>query len=278
MASNAPKITICIPHWQVQNYLTICLRSIRKHTPDNDVEVLVVDNGSRDESIEYLRSLDWIRLIERPGESPDNWPLNFFTALDCGLEQAAGDFFVTMHTDVFVKRDDWLAPFLRELHRSPRVGAAGAWKLTLEHPLYALQKRVFGYATYKFKRTLGGRKRNVRWKQGHYPRDYCAMYRRNVIVDNGLTFRPINGWSGGGHSIAEQVRAAGYEMGMFSVREMYDKLAHVTHGTAATEFGRPLNHGRAQKKAERRAAELFTQDWVLALLADDSLDRLPAAA
>ena len=50
-----------------------------------DLEVIVVDNGSRDESLAYLRRLPWIRLIERPEERPTNWPLNVFTAWDRGL-------------------------------------------------------------------------------------------------------------------------------------------------------------------------------------------------
>ena len=98
-----PKITVCIPHWQVYSYITVCLRSIRKHSQKYDLEVIVVDNGSRDESLDYLRSLDWIRLIERPEEVHTNWPLNVFTAWDRGLQEATGDYYLGMHSDVFVK-------------------------------------------------------------------------------------------------------------------------------------------------------------------------------
>ncbi|MFQ5544938.1 MAG: glycosyltransferase family 2 protein, partial [Acidiferrobacterales bacterium] len=81
-----PRVSICIPHWQVKPLISICLRSIRKHSKNYDVEIIVVDDGSKDESIEYLRSLKWIRLVERPNmqESPNNWPLNVCTAYDSG--------------------------------------------------------------------------------------------------------------------------------------------------------------------------------------------------
>ena len=277
MAGSKPKITICIPHWQVGTYMTACLRSVRKHSQAYDLEMIVVDNGSKDESLDYLRSLDWIRLIERPEEVHTNWPLNVFTAWDRGVQEARGDYYITMHSDVFIKRDDWLDPFLREIDRSPKIAASGAWKLFLENPLYALQKRVIGYGVGKVK-SIFGKKRNVRWKQGHYPRDYCAMYRRSVLLDHDLSFRPLKGIGGGGFSIARKIWDAGYQMGMFSVREMDQKLFHVAHGTAAVVAEKPLNHRRAQQKVEQRADDLFQQEWIKELLADDSLDSTRAAA
>ena len=81
----SPRISLCIPHWQVRDMMSICLRSIRKHSRKYDLEVIVVDNGSRDDSLDYLRSLSWIRLIERPEERVSNWPANVFTAWDLGV-------------------------------------------------------------------------------------------------------------------------------------------------------------------------------------------------
>lgn len=278
MGQNQPRVSIGIPQWQVLSYLLPCLRSIRKHSARYDVEVIVVDNGSQDESLDYLRSLDWITLIERPQETRDNWPKNFFTGLDCALQAATGDFFMSVHTDVFVKSERWLDPFLREMEKDSQIAATGAWKLELSHPLYQLQKHVFGYATYKMKRLFGGRRRHIVWKQGDYPRDYCAMYRRQAILDYNITFDSVNGWSGGGHSVAKQIWDAGFRMGMFPVREMGQHITHVTHGTAAVTPGRPLNHTRAQKKAEQRVKKLFNQPWVKELIADESLDGRKRAA
>src|SRR5260370_21323748 len=102
-----------------------------------------------------------------------NWPANAFTAWDVGARAARGEFFVTMHSDVFVKHDDWLDPFLREIAVSPQVAAAGAWKLSLESPLYALQKRVVGSFLAGLKR-LAGRQARSSFPQGHYPPHYFA--------------------------------------------------------------------------------------------------------
>lgn len=275
MDNYRPKITICIPHWQVKVYMTLCLRSIRKHSRKYDMELIVVDNGSHDESLDYLRALPWIRLIERPEEVHTNWPMNVFTAWDLGIRQATGNYFITMHSDVFVKSDDWLDPLLREISHDPSVAAAGAWKLELENPLYALQKRVIGCAVGKVK-SLVGLKKNVEWKQGHYPRDYCAMYRRDVILKNDLTFRPIYGKCGG-YSVAKQIWDVGYATRMVPVREMATKIFHVAHGTAAVVSEKPLNHKSAQQKVERKVANLFDEVWIRELELDESLDGIRTA-
>ena len=104
MSSDRPRITICIPHWQVKALMTLCLRSIRKHSHQYNLEVIVVDNGSCDDSLDYLRLLKWIRLVERPGEVHTNWPQNTLSAWDRGLQDATGEYFITMHSDVFVDR------------------------------------------------------------------------------------------------------------------------------------------------------------------------------
>jgi len=213
-ASGPPKVTICIPHWQAELFITLCLRSIRQHSQKYSLEVIVIDNGSHDRSLDYLRSLDWIRLIERPDEVHTNWPDNVFTAWDRGLQEATGEFYVTMHSDVFIRRDGWLDPLLREIERSDRHAASGSWKLEIENPVYAWQKRVVGYAAAKTRAWVGLGK-PAEWQLHNYPRDYCAMYRRRVLLTNGLTFRGINGYTGGGYSIARQIWDAGYQTPIF---------------------------------------------------------------
>ncbi|MBA3311682.1 MAG: glycosyltransferase [Planctomycetota bacterium] len=266
-----PKITICVPQWQVLEYIQPCLRSIRKHSAGEDVEVLVIDNGSKDESLDYLRSLSWIRLIERPEEVHTNWPTNVFTAWDRGLTEATGEYYVTMHSDVFVKADGWLRPLVRELERSPEVAASGTWKLEIENPFYAAQKRAVGLISAGLKR-LVGQQRPVGIRQGHYPRDFCAMYRRDILREHELTFQCLFGNRGGGYSISRQLWERGYKMGLVPVREMARHIEHVAHGTAAVRGEKRLGHARTQRKAETKVADLFAEPWIQALMTDASLD------
>ena len=58
------KAAICIVNYKTADFTRLCLRSIRKFTR-YPYETIVVDNDSQDESLDYLKCLNWIRLIER---------------------------------------------------------------------------------------------------------------------------------------------------------------------------------------------------------------------
>lgn len=270
MDARRPSITICIPHWQVRGLISLCLRSIRKHSSNYDLEVIIVDNGSKDESLDYLRSLKWIRLIERPEETHTNWPRNTFTAWDRGIQEATGDYFITMRSDVFIRHDDWLDPYLERMDAAGAVAGVGAWKLELENPLYALQKVVINNTVSAIK-NLFGKKKHISWRRGHYPRDYCAMYRRDVILKHNLAFLPTDG-HGGGYTIARRLWEAGYQTRMIPLRVLHSKMIHIAHGTAAIVAEKPLHHKHSQIKVERKVQALFSEDWIEALRADASLD------
>src|SRR5210317_2109543 len=102
------KATICIVNYKTLDFTRLCLRSIRKFTK-YPYEVIVVDNDSQDESLEYLKSLDWIRLIERrAGANEPGGGYAHAAGLDLGLENCNTEFFVSMHSDTFVRKDNWL--------------------------------------------------------------------------------------------------------------------------------------------------------------------------
>ena len=80
------KATICIVNYKTLDLTRLCLRSIRKFT-NYPCKVMVVDNNSHDESLEYLKSLNWIHLIERKpkiGEPGGGYAHG--SGLDLGLE------------------------------------------------------------------------------------------------------------------------------------------------------------------------------------------------
>lgn len=274
-AQRKPRISICIPHWQVKSLITICLRSIRKHSRNYDTEIIIVDDGSKDESIEYLRSLKWIRLIERGDESRIGWPLDLFSAYDRGLQAATGEYYMTMHSDVFVKRDDWLDPFLTRMAEDEKVAGVGAWKLRIDNPMYIFQKRIFGTALALVKNVFGARKR-IHWRQGHFPRDYCAMYRRETIIKHNLAFLPqVNAqgnFSGANYAIATRLWDAGYQTRMIPVRELAEKIVHVGHATSTFVSERRLRHERTQVQVQKKVDAIFSEEWIKELQRDASLD------
>ena len=273
-----PRVSICIPHWQVKELVTLCLRAIRKYTQSIPTEVIVVDNGSEDESLDYLRSLSWIRLIERGKQTPEFWVEAFVTALNLGFAQSRGEYFTVMHTDTVVKHPRWLERLLSPFDANPRCAAVGAWKLEQKPVVYEFVKRLTDTKKAKLwlRRTFLRDANARQLKRELCPRDYCAIYRSEPIKRLGLRFNA--GGRLAGYTAAEQMyyqlKENGYSAEVLDVGEMMEYMEHLAHATAGLRPGqRRLNHRRAQKKSERRLRRFFDSALAKNLLEEDALDR-----
>jgi GT2 family glycosyltransferase/predicted nucleic acid-binding Zn-ribbon protein len=100
-----------------------CLQSVFERTEWPNFEVVVVDNGSTDGTVEYLV---WAQ---------ERWPalhliLNdrnhgFAGATNQGLRRTAGHHLVLLNNDTVVTRG-WVSTLLRHLHARPRLGLVGS--------------------------------------------------------------------------------------------------------------------------------------------------------
>lgn len=124
-------ISVIIPQYKTYKISRLCLDAIRKFSKSK-IQIIVVDNNSRDESIAYLRELNWINLIENPdakvgGEGHKE-------ALDLGIKFATGKWILFFHSDTIVIKDGWDKDLL-ELVESVN-GAVGASTVIREVNLF----------------------------------------------------------------------------------------------------------------------------------------------
>jgi len=281
MESVKPLVSICIPHWQVKELITVCLRAIRKFTPaDISYEIIVVDNGSQDDSLDYLRSLKGIHLIERGTQTPEHWVTAFMTALDVGFQSSRGDYFVIMHTDTLIKHPDWLYRLLAPVLDEPQCAAVGAWKLEKPQPFYEFFKKYTDVKKLKlwFHAVIlrNPKAQTKRVPHEICPRDYCALYRSEPIRRYNLKFCPVD--SRYRYTAAErmyqQLKEHGYHAQVLDTGEMMTYMEHLAHATAGLRPDqRHLNHRRAQKKSERKIQAFFNNPMVRELVQDHALDR-----
>ena len=120
-----PLVTIAMINHRTPELTKFCLRTLKRHTDLGKVKIVVVDNDSQDESLEYLRSLKNITLIERTNitEIPTVMHAN---ALDMALEHADTPYFLSIHTDSIVLTDDWLDFLISEIEKSPDIAGVGS--------------------------------------------------------------------------------------------------------------------------------------------------------
>ncbi len=266
-----PLVSICMPHWQVKELISLSLQAIRINTSRIPIEILVVDNGSKDESLDYLRGLKWIRLIERGEQTPENWVRAFGTALDIGLENSRGDYYIIMHTDTIIKRPDWLERLLEPVQKDPQCAAVGAWKLEKHRPVYDFLKKMTDTKKAKLwlRRTVLGDKNARQKSRTICPRDYCTLYRAEPIRKYGLKFGnpdgPYKGYTAG-EQMFYQLRDHGYGAHVLDTLEMMEYMEHVGHATAALRPDqRHLNHWRTQKRVERKLRRFFNDPYIQTL-------------
>lgn len=87
------KVSIVIPNWNGKEFLKKCLPSIKKQS-FKGFEVIIIDNGSTDGSLEYIRryytSYKVISLKENIGFAP---------AVNLGIIEACGDYIILINND-----------------------------------------------------------------------------------------------------------------------------------------------------------------------------------
>lgn len=172
-----PIVTIIIPNYKTPEITKLCLRLINKHTDISRVKVIVVDNNSNDSSTEYLRSLRWIDLIERPPEPDDTPSLSHSRALDLALELVQTPYVLSIHTDTLIHHDGWLDFLLEEIKKDDNIAGVGSWKLEVKPKYKRALKTLEAYwesIWFKFK----GRDRNsLEGLPSHikYLRSHCAL-------------------------------------------------------------------------------------------------------
>ncbi|WP_339176680.1 glycosyltransferase [Bacillus sp. PS93] len=95
-----------------------CLESIWKHTNNDCIEVIVIDNGSHDGTRDYLKQITSIKAIFNKTNE------GFAKACNQGLEAASGDNILFLNNDTVVT-NQWLEPMIKLLYQDDKIGMVG---------------------------------------------------------------------------------------------------------------------------------------------------------
>lgn len=110
-------VSVVIPSWNGRELLSVVLPSLSAQTL-TPLEVIVVDNGSSDGSVEWLRS-EWAEVVVLV--LAEN--VGFAAGVNRGIERARGDYVALVNNDVEL-HPDCLRELVAALERDP--GAASA--------------------------------------------------------------------------------------------------------------------------------------------------------
>ena len=264
------KATICIVNYKTLDFTRLCLRSIRKFTT-YPYEVIIIDNDSKDESLEYLKSLNWIRLIERrTGADEPGGGYAHSAGLDLGLEHCNTEFFVSMHSDTFVQKDNWLSELICYFGNDENVACVGSGKIELTPKWRILLKKATDLRTFKRKVLRGP---DPVGKFRYYNRTICCLYRTDVIRRERLSFLMDRdkGLTGGKKLYFELVDR-GYRTVELPSEVMSQYIIHLAHATQVVNPQEFTLRKRTVRKCHRLVNKVMSSEVVKDILGDSYLD------
>ncbi len=117
MQSTGPKVSVIIVNYNGQHLLGELFESLAKQTRPAD-EVVMVDNASADDSVEYVRRhFDWVKVVASKVNT------GFAEGNNIGLANTSGDYIALLNSDTAVD-ERWLAELISMLDADASIGAA----------------------------------------------------------------------------------------------------------------------------------------------------------
>lgn len=175
-------VSVVIPNWNGKKFLAGCLDSLLQQNYELN-EVIIVDNGSHDGSVELLQqAYPQVHLIRYEVNT------GFSVAVNAGMKAARGEYIALLNNDTIVEAD-WLGEMVSVMRGHPEIGSTGCKMLAYD------DKRLLDGAGDGYRRgglpgRIGHRERdNGQFDQPRYILGACggaALYRRSMLIDIGL--------------------------------------------------------------------------------------------
>ena len=188
MAGSDIKVSIIMPCYNAQEYFEQCLKSAVGQTL-KDIEIIVVDDGSSDGSLQIMES--WkkkdsrIRVIHKQNSGYGN-------SMNRGLEAARGEYIGIIESDDYV-----VSEMYETLYALTQEGAADVVKASF----WDCYDEKDGSVT----KVLNTERRNMPDVDGFFtireypqilwghPSIWTGIYRRQFLLDNNIRFKEVKG-------------------------------------------------------------------------------------
>ncbi len=123
----APRVSFVIPHWNKKELIDRFVSCLLAQTY-RDFEIIVIENGSTDGSVEVFRErYPQVRLIELEENC------GFAPATNMGIEASRAEFVAFFSNDVYAE-PDWLERMLEVMDANPDVAITGSRLLWADEP------------------------------------------------------------------------------------------------------------------------------------------------
>ena len=180
--SEEPLVSVIILNWNGKRYLKECLLSLKKQTYKN-FEVILVDNGSTDGSVDYIKDNfgDFVKLIENKAN------LGFAEGNNIGIKNSSGKYILLLNNDT--KADPlWVEELVKVAESDDKIGMCASKVLSFDNP-----KTIDNVGHLIYKDGLNRGRGRLEYDQGQYdnieevflPSGCAALYRKKMLDEVG---------------------------------------------------------------------------------------------
>lgn len=246
-----PRFSIIMVNYKTLELTKNALRFIQACIDTKRNPVWVVDNQSGDESTEYLKSLDWIHLIERVPDTNENGFKAHGRALDVAFHKIDTDYVFLFHTDTFLYDAFILQDMLSTMLSNPKAAAVGCLEQVnrpLTHTIWRYFIRFIKHYERTIKVKLGVKTRPPRGFYEVYIKSFCALWNAKLMKSMGLQFMIDDRIPG--YQLQDTMREKGYLIHTIPPRKIFKYLDHVEAGTVSLREGYDNTHKRIRRKLE----------------------------
>ena len=121
------EVAVIIPNWNGRHLLSRCVHALRSQT-HCDVEIVIVDNGSTDGSVAYVRQhFPEVRIMANAENR------GFAAATNQGIRATQSRYVATLNNDTEVA-PEWLAALIAAMEAAPDVGMCASKLLFADRP------------------------------------------------------------------------------------------------------------------------------------------------
>lgn len=254
MEKKLPKFSIGLVNYKTFELTKICLDLLNKHFESGalareDIDVWVVDNHSQDESTTYLRSLNWINLIERAPAGNEEGFQAHGEGLDLILKSINTDYLFLLHTDTFIYDPDvfkWLLSLMLADDKIVAVGSLEQINRGYLRTIWRIVSRFFKHYSRKFKLALGLNSKPPKPYLEQYLKSFCTLWKVSTIKQFDYTFLMENRIPG--YALQDLMKNKGFKVKSISPMKLFKYLDHVEAGTVGLKAGYSEMNRRIKRK------------------------------
>ena len=188
-------------------YTKLCLKSVLEKTDYPNYEIIIVDNGSKNETIDYLKDISQKNENITCIFNKEN--LGFAKANNIGINASNGHYIVLLNNDTIVTKG-WISGLIRNLETEDKIGIVGPVtnnisneaKINVSYNLNEIDRFAYDYTTTNF-----GKKFEIKVLAM-----FCVMLKKQIVEEIGMLDESFEIGMFEDDDYSERIKAAGYKV------------------------------------------------------------------